>query len=153
MGIVSRRDGWVRTTCFSDDPHDRVGHFSFRTTKAGQVNLHDVNRWLRDTGFKVPPKYTRGGIRLRNPDVGWPSWCVMEGPPPEEYHSLPPRALAELREDILRHEPAKMTPAEIKWIGDLESRMMRGTNTEEDLTARQKFLDEVALRPIDIDEW
>lgn len=150
---MSRRDGWVRATCFGDDPHDRVAHFSFRTTKAGRVNLHDVNRWLRGTGFKVPPKYTRGGIRLRNPDAGWPAWCVMEGPPPEEYHSLPSSALAELREDILRHEPDKMTPEELDWLVKMDRRILSGKASEEDLAARQKFLDEVALRPIDIDEW
>ena len=63
------------------------------------------------------------------------------------------QALAEIREDILVHHPDKMTPEELEWLEDVDRRMLDGTNTEEDLTARQKFLDEVALRPIDIDEW
>ena len=147
------REKWVSAACFSENPDDRTAYFSFRRTKAGRVNLHDVNRYLKDSGFKVPPKYTRGGIRLRNPDLGWPSWCVMEGPPPEEYPMFSAQALAEIREDILVHHPDKMTPEELEWLEDVDRRMLDGTNTEEDLTARQKFLDEVALRPIDIDEW
>lgn len=149
---MSRQDGWVRVTCFNDDPHDRVAHFSFRITKMGRVNLHDVNRWLRGTGFKVPPKYTCGGIRKLNPDAGWPAWCVLEGPPPEEYH-LQGDDLAEFREGILRHEPNKMTPKELDWLVRMDHRILAGEASEEDLSARHEFLVDVALRPIDIDEW
>lgn len=147
------QDGWVRVTCFSDDPDNRVALCSFRTTTSGQVNLQDVTQRLQGTGFKVPLKYTRGGIRLRNPDVGWPSWCVMEGPPPEEYNSLSPSTLAELRESILRHTPAKMTSEEIVWLAGLERLVLAGEASETDLAARQKFLDEVARRPVNLDEW
>lgn len=145
---------WIHVVAFKEG--ERARHLSFRLTRKGRVNMHDVNSQLRGSGYKVPIRYTDYGIRTLNPDVGWPEEYLYTGDPPEActwLYAKYPEELQKLRETILEHHPKKMTPDEKKWIGDLESRIMRGTNTEEDLTARQKFLDEIALRPIDIDEW
>lgn len=149
---------WVGVTSFnldSEDEQDRVGRIHIRLTKQGRVNLHDLNRWFKDTGHKVPLRYTSGGIRKRNPDVGWPDWCLLEGDPPEEYWMLPASAICELRENILEHHPAKMTEAETEWIVTLERDMLRGQASEADVSARVAFLAEIARRPVPdgIDEW
>ena len=146
-------DEWVHVTCFREHPIQRVARYSCRLTQSGRVNLHDVNRWLRDSDFKVPLRYTEGGIRKRNLDVGWPAWCVMEGSPPEVYSMLSPEELANLREALMKHDPSKMTPQERAWIGEVERNMQADTASAEDIEARAKFLAEMALRPADPDEW
>jgi hypothetical protein len=73
--------GWVSVRCFKAPPDFGVAHMTFRVNKTGRVNLHDVNRWLVGTGFKVPLRYTEYGIRRRNPDLDWPVWCLDDSIP------------------------------------------------------------------------
>lgn len=148
---------WVDVTLFNVDPqspNSRVAHVGMRLTRDGRVNLHDVNRWLRGTGFKVPLRFTRGGIRRLNPDVGWPTECLYEGDPPEEYACLSPEELAEFRVELLKDHSSKMTPEEVRWITNLESKMQRRPATQEEIDARVAFLAEIEARPDPVlDEW
>jgi hypothetical protein len=146
---------WIHVVAFKEG--DRPMHLSLRLTKQGKVNRHDVNKWLRDTGYTVPRRYLSYGIRTLNPDVVWPEWCVYKGDPPEECSPLLSRdteAMRGLRARMLEHHPSKMTPEEIAWFGDLARRMANGPPiSEEDLAAYRALLDDIASRPIDIDEW
>jgi len=148
------RPSFISVTCFHVDGIQPPCHFAIRLTKTGRANKTDVNVYLGNA-FKVPIRYTSWGIRVLNPDVGWPEHVLWQGDPPEEYSCFTPDgdALNRLRQETLKHHPDKMTPEERAWIGRLEARRASGTNSEKDLKDREAFHRDLESRPLDIDEW
>lgn len=144
---------FVSVTCFTES--GEKAHLSFRLTKTGQVHLGDVNRFLRGTPYKVPLRYLSFGVRKRNPDVGWPEDVLFRGEPPEEYADIDPCTLQELREQIIQHSPAKMTPEEKHALGVLFQDRGKGTAAQQKvwMEDRQRILDGIAARPYNPDEW
>lgn len=137
-------------TAFTRDGSEHA-HFTFRLTKAGRVNLTDVNRFL-GLRWKVPPRYTSGGIRRVNrTDVEWPEDVLFKGDPPEEF-PFRGEELAAFREKLVQHHPSKFTPEERARIGVLELRLTRAEDPDA-LAERQALLDALAKRPFTGDEW
>lgn len=141
-------------TCFAED--GEKAHLSLRLTKSGKVHRGDVKRFL-GTRYKVPLRYYSMGVRTLNPDVGWPEEVLYVGEPPEEYANIDPHTRGDLREQLVRYSPAKMTPEESRRLTWLFQRLRTGQGSPTEQKAwvaeRQRILDEIAARPYDPDEW
>jgi hypothetical protein len=96
---------WISVKGFANDhPETRTANFAMRLTKSGRVNLHDVNKWLRGSEYKVPLRFYEGGVRRLNPDVGWPP-DVLRHDTPEVYGSQSAEFIDSLREQFLEITP------------------------------------------------
>jgi hypothetical protein len=96
---------WMSVKCFADNhPETRTANFAMRLTKSGRVNLHDVNKWLRGSAYKVPLRFYEGGVRRLNPDVEWPE-DVLRHDTPEVYAGQGEDFVALLTEEFLRVTP------------------------------------------------
>jgi len=141
---------WKRVTAFNDE--GEVGHFSVRLTREGRVWKQDakgIHKW----GFRIPLRYFDGGIRRRNPDVGWSEECLLPGDPPEVYAWMGSEDVAAFREKLLLHHPDKMTAEEQAELGSLERRLIAGLGSDADIARRADILRALEARAIDIDEW
>lgn len=87
-------------TVMAFDDSLAVHRISVRLTKSGKPYKADLKQFHKY--MQVPLRYLNGGIKRKNPDLGWPAEVLMEAIP-EVYRLLDETSIKELRERLLKH--------------------------------------------------